>query len=103
MQSFQIGWESPDDLRIASLNHERELSRHEDEVQWEEIEANGPNDFIGFLSPEMEKETDLFWEREYQRHMAADKEIAAILSEEGEEELDNAWDGLVSLGNGIRG
>ncbi len=58
---------------------------------------------IGFLSPEMEKESESFWEREYARHLAAGKEIATLLSEMEEETDDDQWDGLVSLGNGIRG
>jgi hypothetical protein len=103
MATQWISWESPDEMRIASLQWEEE-SRKQEEI-WEALESSStPNDFIGFLSPEMEKESSLFWEREYQRHLAAESEIAAILSEMGDEEPDDSgWDGLVSLGNGIRG
>lgn len=104
MASDLIGWETPDELRAAALQYERELARREEDDLWEEVEAAAPNDFIGWFSEEAEAERQRFWEAELARHEAAEAEIAALLAEIGDEEPDDsAWDGLVDLGNGIRG
>jgi len=72
---------------------------------WEEAFSSSlPNDFIGYLSPEAEQERQAFWERETARHEAAEVQINTFLSElEEGEEREPLWDGLVDLGNGIRG